>query len=85
MNEPGRSNALADVVFRVGAALVAVGTAASIVALLPLFLDIDAFPVAVYLLCFLAPIGLGMILVALWQRARSRSSRLRSAGGHHSR
>ena len=79
MGESDRSGVLADAVFRVGAALVAVGTVASVVALLPLFNGWDAFPTAVYLLCFLAPAGLGLILVALWQRARTRSARLGSA------
>ncbi|MEO8105827.1 MAG: hypothetical protein ABI720_00780 [Actinomycetes bacterium] len=65
--------------FGIGVALVAIGTAASIIALLPLFLGLDAFPVAVYLLCFLAPVGLGLILVALWRRARTRSARLSSS------
>jgi Na+/proline symporter len=84
MDESGRSSAPADAVFRVGAVLVAIGTVASIVALLPLILGRDAFPMAVYLLCFLAPLGLGLILVVLWKRARSRSSRIRSANDRYS-
>jgi hypothetical protein len=73
-----------DVAARVGAVLVAVGTLATIATLLPLFLGRDRFPVGVYLLCFLAPLGLAVILVAVWQRARRRSARLRAAGqGHH--
>ncbi|HUV47852.1 MAG TPA: hypothetical protein VMX11_02640 [Actinomycetes bacterium] len=84
MNESGRSGAPADAVFRLGAVLVAIGTVASIVALLPLFLGLDAFPTAVYLLCFLAPLGLGLILVVLWRRARSRWSRIRAADDHYS-
>lgn len=79
MSETGRSSERSDVVLRVGAVLVAVGTVAAIVALLPLFLGWDAFPTVVYLLCFLAPAGLGVILVALWQRGRTRTSRLHSA------
>lgn len=84
MTETGRSKAPADAVFRVGAVLVAIGTVASIAVLLPLVLRLDALPTAVYLLCFLAPVGLGLILVTLWQRARSRSSRIRSASDGHS-
>ncbi len=85
MEESGRSRASTDAVFRVGAVLVAVGTVASVVALLPLFLGLDAFPVAVYLLCFLAPAGLGLILVVLWWRARSRSADSDPAIRSHSR
>ena len=79
MSTTDRSGVAADAVFRVGAVLVAVGTVASFVALLPLFVGWEAFPTAVYLLCFLAPAGLGLILVGLWQRARTRSARLHSA------
>ena len=67
-----------DLAFRVGVVLVAVGTLASLATLVPLAIGGDALPVGVYLLCFLAPLGLGVILVALWRRARSRSRRLRS-------
>jgi cadmium resistance protein CadD (predicted permease) len=84
MKESGHLRASTDAVFRVGAVLVAVGTVASVVALLPLFLGLDALPVAVYLLCFLAPAGLGLILAALWWRARTRSARLRSSPFDHS-
>jgi hypothetical protein len=66
-----------DATVRLGAVLVLVGTVASAVTLLPLALGVDAFPVAIYLLCFLAPLGLGVVLVALWRRARSRSARIR--------
>jgi hypothetical protein len=80
----GTNDGRADVAFRVGAVLVAVGAVASIVTLLPLFTDGDPFPVGVYLLCFLAPIGLGVILATVWWRARSRSSRIRSSRDSHS-
>ena len=72
-----------DTALRVGVVLVLVGTAASVVTLLPLALGVDAFPVAVYLLCFLAPLGLAMVLVALWRRALSRSAQIRSARESH--
>jgi hypothetical protein len=58
--------------------LVVLGTLASIATLLPLALGAGALPVAAYLLSFLAPLGLGVILVALWHRARTRSQRLRA-------
>jgi hypothetical protein len=64
---------------RIGVVMVGLGTLASIATLLPLALGGDALPVAVYLLCFLAPLGLGVVLVALWRRASTRSRRM-SAG-----
>lgn len=67
-----------DSAVRLGVLLILVGAAASVVTLLPLALGVDPFPVAVYLLCFLAPLGLGVVLVALWRRATSRSARIRS-------
>jgi hypothetical protein len=57
--------------------MVVVGLVATIVTLLPLFTGLDPMPVGVYLLCFLGPLGFGLILVAVWQRARSRHHRLR--------
>lgn len=68
-----------DSAVRVGAVLIAVGTLATIATLVPLFSSLEALPVGVYLLCFLAPLGLAVILMALWRRARSRSARLRAA------
>ena len=62
-----------------GVALVAVGAVATVVALMPLVVDLDPLPVAVYLASFLAPLGLGVILVALWRQARGRRDRLRDA------
>jgi hypothetical protein len=80
MSRPDEPDAGAryDATVRIGVVLILVGTAASVVTLLPLALGVDPFPVAVYLLCFLAPLGLGVVLVALWRRAISRSARLRS-------
>lgn len=52
--------------------MVGLGVVATIVTLLPLLLDADPLPVVFYLLCFLAPLGLGVILLALWLRARDR-------------
>jgi hypothetical protein len=71
---PGRS--ASETWLRIGVVMVALGTLASIATLLPLALGEDALPVAVYLLCFLAPLGLGVVLVALWRRASTRSRRL---------
>jgi len=86
MSTSGRSNVLhSDTVVRVGAVLVAIGTVASIATLLPFVVGLEPLPVPVYLLCFLAPIGLGVILVALWQRARTRSARLRTAHQDHAK
>jgi hypothetical protein len=72
-----------DTALRVGVALVLVGTAASVITLLPLALGGDAFPVVVYLLCFLAPLGLAVVLIALFRRARSRSAQIRLAREGH--
>ena len=75
--EPGSaSRSTADRVLRTGAALVGVGAVATIATLLPLVLDADPLPLVFYLLCFLAPLGLGLILVGLWLRARDRRARL---------
>ncbi|MCZ3389091.1 MAG: hypothetical protein LH645_08205 [Actinomycetia bacterium] len=73
------SRSTLDFAVRVGTVLVAVGVLATIATLLPLFSGLDALPVGVYLLCFLAPLGLAVILMALWRRARTRSARLRAA------
>ena len=72
-----------DTALRVGVVLVLVGTAVSVVTLLPLAFGGDAFPVAVYLLCFLAPLGLAVVLIALWRRARSRSAQIQSTRETH--
>ena len=77
------SRSTLDTAVRVGAVLLAVGTLATIATLVPLFSGLDPLPVGIYLLCFLAPLGLAVILVALWQRARTRSARLRAAGPEH--
>ena len=68
-----------DVVTRVGAVMVAVGALATVLTLLPLSTGLEPMPVAVYVLCFFAPLGLGVILVALWRRARGRRARLLAA------
>jgi divalent metal cation (Fe/Co/Zn/Cd) transporter len=84
MASSGDSNrTLLDSAVRVGVVLLAVGTLATIATLVPLFSGVDPLPVGVYLLCFLAPLGLGVIMVALWQRARTRSARLRAAAQDH--
>jgi cadmium resistance protein CadD (predicted permease) len=85
MSAAGRTSpSRSDTAVRVGAVLVAMGTLASIATLVPLFSGLDPLPVGVYLLCFLAPLGLAVILVAIWQRARGRSERLRAAARDHS-
>ncbi len=84
MSAPGdTSPSRSDVAVRVGAVLVAIGALAAIATLVPLFSGLDPLPVGVYLLCFLAPLGLAVILVALWQRARTRSERIRAAAQDH--
>ncbi|MFL6181164.1 MAG: hypothetical protein ACJ73J_02550 [Actinomycetes bacterium] len=71
-SEPRPSGTPGEMVVRLGAVLVAVGFLATVVTLVPLFLDAEPLPVAFYLLCFLAPVGLGLILVGLWRTARAR-------------
>jgi threonine/homoserine/homoserine lactone efflux protein len=68
------------VIVLVGAGLVAVGCVATVLTLAPLLLDADPLPVAFYLLCFLGPIGLALILVGLWRSARARTRQLQRAG-----
>ena len=66
-----------------GVACVVVGTAAAVAALSPLLTGGgDPLPIAFYLVSFLAPIGLGLILLVLMLRARGRSDRLRHPKGH---
>ena len=78
-HEPDEQRLPGETVVRLGAVLVAIGCVATAVTLLPLFLDADPLPVGFYLLCFLAPVGLGLILVGLWRSARARGRRLRAA------
>ena len=73
----GTSGNLADRLAMVGAALVAVGLLATIITLLPLALGAEPLPAGFYAACFLAPLGLGVILVSLWLKARLRRARLR--------
>lgn len=56
-----------------------VGVVASVVTLVPFLIDTDPLPLAAYLLALLAPVGLGVVLVAFWRRARGRRSRLSAA------
>ena len=80
MSETRRtSGGPADRLARIGAVLVGIGVIATVITVLPLLLDAEPLPVGFYLLCFLAPIGLGVILVALWRRARNRGAALRAA------
>lgn len=65
---------------RVGVALVAVGVLGSVVTLVPFLTGSDPLPLPAYLMALLAPVGLAVILVSLWRRARGRRSRLEAAG-----
>lgn len=71
---PGRPPG--DTLLRVGAALIGVGLVASVVTVVPFLVGGEPLPLVAYLLALLAPLGLGVVLVALWRRARSRRSRL---------
>jgi hypothetical protein len=59
--------------------LVGVGFVASLVTVVPFLVGGDPLPLVAYLLALLAPLGLGVVLVALWLRARGRRSRLAAA------
>jgi membrane protein implicated in regulation of membrane protease activity len=48
-------------------------------AVLPFLVGQEPLPLLAYLLALLAPLGLGVVLVALWRRARSRRVRLAAA------
>lgn len=63
----------------VGAVLFGIGLVAAIVTLVPFLIDSDRFPVGVYALTVLAPIGLGLALTGMVRgsRARRRPSRPR--------
>ena len=77
--QPPAEGHATDVVLRVGVALVAIGCLAALVTLVPLFSGADPLPIGFYLLCLLAPLGLGLILVGLWRAARARGRWLRAA------
>jgi membrane protein implicated in regulation of membrane protease activity len=68
-----------DTLFRVGAVLIGVGVVASLVTVAPFLVGGEPLPLGAYLLALLAPLGLGVVLIALWLRARSRRSRLEAA------
>jgi hypothetical protein len=59
--------------------LVGVGFVASLVTVVPFLVGGDPLPLVAYLLALLAPLGLGVVLVALWLKARGRRSRLAAA------
>lgn len=61
-----------DRLVQVGAVVFALGTAAVVVTVAPLLLGWHRLPVAAYLLCMLAPLGLGVALLGLYAEARSR-------------
>lgn len=57
---------------RTGAVLVGIGTVVTIATLFSLFTGSEPLPLAFYLLCFLAPLGVGLILWGLLELAASR-------------
>jgi hypothetical protein len=63
----------------VGAVLIGVGFVASLVTVVPFLVGDEPLPLVAYLLALLAPLGLGVVLVALWLRAHSRRTRLAAA------
>ena len=73
-----RPGARDDSLLRVGVCLFAVGSLAALVALVPFLLGGDPFPTWVYLLSVLSPLGLGLVLWALWRTARHNGRRARA-------
>lgn len=59
----------------VGAALFAVGLLATLVTIVPFFLDSTPFPTPVYLLASLAPLGFLVAALGLLRSARTRRRR----------
>lgn len=68
-----------DAAVRIGVALLALGTVAAVITLIPLFTGAEPFGLWIYLLSLLAPLGLAVLFVAFWQRGRSRSNRIAQA------
>jgi hypothetical protein len=73
--DPPPSNGM-DAAVRIGVALLALGTVAALITLVPLFTGAEPFGLWIYLLSLLAPLGLAVLFVAFWQRGRSRSRRI---------
>jgi hypothetical protein len=58
---------------RVGIALVGIGTIVTVITVLSLFTSSEPLPVGYYFACFLAPVGVGLILWGLLEKAKTRS------------
>lgn len=67
-----RAETSSPTILHLGIVLTLVGAVATLMTLLPLATGGEPFPVVFYLLAMLAPLGLGLILVGFWQRARAR-------------
>lgn len=70
-----------DTTMRVGTGLLLIGVVASVVTLVPFLTGAEPLPLIAYLLALLAPVGLGVVLLAFWRRARGRRSRLSTTTG----
>lgn len=57
---------------RAGAVIFAIGLVATIVTVVPLFLDAEPMPAAIYGLAMLAPLGFGLALLGILRAARAR-------------
>jgi hypothetical protein len=66
------SRHLGDRLVTVGAWVFGVGLLATLVTVVPLFLDSDRMPTAVYLLALLAPVGIAIALSGVVVLARRR-------------
>lgn len=79
MSTPRATRPAGDTLLRAGAVLVGLGFVASLVTVVPFLVGGEPLPLVAYLLALLAPLGLGVVLVALWLKARGRRSRLAAA------
>lgn len=64
-----------DRLIMAGGMLFALGALAVVAAVVPLLVDADRLPLAVYLLALLAPLGFAVMLAGLLASARSRRRR----------
>ncbi len=67
-----RSSARADLTLRIGAIVIAVGLAATVIAVLPFFLPSIGTPSAMWFLSMLTGVGLAIVIAGLVMSARSR-------------
>lgn len=70
-----------DRLVAVGAVLFGIGLLATLITVVPLFIGSSRFPVAVYLVAMLGPVGFGLALLGLLRAARARRPRRSTDAG----